>query len=73
MALQLERKRESVYMCYLVLLLTPSGTKRLSTPIILFMSRHVWQVLSCSSGMVNVGAHNTVWVLTRLEGCIVPV
>ena len=23
--------------------------------------------------MANVGAYNTVWVLTRLEGCIVPI
>ena len=63
MALQVrerKRERECVYVCYLVLLLTPSGTRRLSAPTILFMPRCVWQVLLCSPGMVNVGAYNTV-------------
>ena len=68
-----QRKRENVYVCYLVLLPTLSSTRRLSAPIILFMSRCMWQALPCSPGMANVGAYNTVWVLTRLEGYIVPI
>ena len=34
--------------------------------------RCVWQALPCSPGMANDGAHNTVWVLTCLEGCEAP-
>ena len=49
-----------------------SGTRRSSMPTILFMSRCMWQASPCSPGMANVGAYNTVWVLTCLEGCIVP-
>ena len=57
----------------LVLLPTLSSTRRSSTPTILFMSRCRWQALPCLPGMANVGAYNTVWVLTRLEGCIAPI
>jgi len=71
MAFTSQRKRENVYVCYLVLLPTMSGTRRSSASTILFMSRCMWQALPCSPGMANVGAYNTVWVLTRLEGCIV--
>ena len=50
-----------------------SGMRRLSAPIILFMSRCMWQALPCSPGMANVGAYNTVYVMTCLECCIVPI
>ena len=70
-ALTSQRKRENVYVCYLVLLPTLSGTRRLSASTILFMSRCMWRALPCSPGMANISAYNTVWVLTRLEGCIV--
>ena len=72
MALQV-RERENIYVCYLVLLPTLSGTRQSSVPTILFMSRCMWQVLPCSPGMANVSAYNTVWVLTSLEGCMVPI
>ena len=35
--------------------------------------RRMWQALPCSPGMANVDAYNIVCILTRLEGCIVPV
>ena len=35
--------------------------------------KRMWQALPCSTGMANVGAYNTVWVMTRLEGCIAPI
>jgi hypothetical protein len=50
MALQV-REKESAYVCYLVLLLTPSGTGWLPAPIILFIPKRVWQALPCSPGM----------------------
>jgi len=59
-------------MCYLVLLLTPSGTRQLLAPIILFMPRRVWQALPCSPSMTNDGAHNIVYALTHLEGVECP-
>ena len=66
-----EWKRECVYVCCLVLLPTSSGTEWPSAPTILFMFRHIWQALSCSSGTVNDGVHNTVYTLTRLAGSTV--
>ena len=68
-----QRKRENVYVCYLVLLPTLSSMRRSSAPTILFMSRCMWQALPCSPGMANVDAYNTVCVLTRMESCIVPI
>ena len=62
-----ERKRENVYVCYLVLLPTLSGTRQLSEPTILFMSRCMWQALPCSPSMANVGAYNTVRVLANVD------
>ena len=70
---QRKRERERVYVCDIVLLPTLSGTRRLSVPTILFMFRLIWQALPCSPSTINVGAYNTVCVLTRLEGCIVPI
>ena len=51
--ISLDRKRENIYVCFLVLLPTLSGTRRSSVPTILFMSdacgrlyhvRLVWQM-----------------------------
>ena len=60
-------------MCYLILLPTLSGTRRLSAPTILFMFRHILQALPCLPNTANIGAYNIVCALTRLEGCKVPV
>ena len=35
--------------------------------------RRMWQALPCSPGTAKVGTYNTVYTLTRLEGCIVSV
>ena len=55
------------------MLSTLLGMRPSSVPTILFMSRCMWQALPCSPSMANIGAYNTVCVLTDLEGCIVPI
>ena len=75
-----ERERECV--CYLVLLPTPSGTRRfvgayntvealmhVVGSIVFFWYGKCLRLPYCRT---NVGAYNTVRVLTCLEGCKVP-
>ena len=77
-----ERVRERECVCYLVLLPTPSGTRRfigayntvdilmhVVGSIVFFWYGQCWRLLYC---LANVGAHNTVRALTRLKGCGAP-
>jgi len=60
MALQV-REKEREYVCVLPSLIAHAiGYEMIVGATILFMPRCVWQVLSCSPSMVNVGAYNTV-------------
>jgi len=72
MALQV-RERKNGYVCYLVLLATLSGYETLVGTHNTVYVRRMWQALPCLPGMANVGAYNTVYALTHLEGYIVPV
>ena len=84
MALQVrERKRECVYVCYLVLLLTRIGYEMIvgahntvhAQMCLVGFTVFVWygKCRHLQYLKTNVSAHNTVWVLTHLEGCIAPV
>ena len=56
--------------------------RQMTMPITLLMPKGMWGLLPCLPGMgidgahntvgQNVGAHNTAWVLTCLEGCRAP-